>query len=118
MVGKLDLMGGRVTLINETNGAATTYYGDPFPVEGSVSGDILLVVEALFGSTGKSLQVTLEHSNDLVNWETLATYTAATGAVTENEAISGMYAYMRAKCELDGTETFAVLTLKGATRAA
>lgn len=117
MIGNIDFFGGLRALANETNGTATDYYSQPFDISGGVSGSVELVVKALFAGTGGTLDVTIEHSNDQVNWTTLATFTQASGATSETETLSGMYRYARAKASFDGTSAVVTFTLKGVIRA-
>ena len=116
MIGNLDLLGGKRTLINDADGVATTYLFEPFDISGAVSGDLRLLVDATFGTTPK-LDVTIQHSMDLSNWETLTTFTQATGATTENKALTGMCQYVRASVQMDGGDAIAVCSLMGSTRA-
>jgi len=117
MIGNVDLFGGIRTLASETDGTATTFYSDVFNVGGGVSGDVLLTVYQMFAGTGGTFDVTIEHSHDLTTWATLASFTQATGATSESEALASFSQYIRAKCVLDGTTALVTFKLKGVIRA-
>jgi hypothetical protein len=112
MIGSIDPLGGIRAVANKTNGTATVMYSKAFNVQGGVSMSLLLTVHAAFGTT-PTLDVSIEHSADMVTWAAHTPFTQATDDTSQLLTIAAFLPYVRLKVDVDGTSSVFVFECSG-----